>query len=57
MKRSFNSFYLIIINKEKKDLKFGSEEICSQYYISLKRMRKRKFKLMRISGAAYRGVV
>ena len=26
MKRIFNSFFLIIINKEKKGLKFGSEE-------------------------------
>jgi len=57
MKRSFNSFYIIIINEEKKGLKFGPEEICAQYYISLERMRKRKFRLMRISVAAYRGVI
>jgi len=34
MKRSFNSFFLVIINKEKKGLKFGSEENFTHYYIN-----------------------
>ena len=34
MKRSFNSFFIIIINKEKKGLKFGSEEKFTHYYIN-----------------------
>jgi hypothetical protein len=33
------------------------KKICTHYYISLERMRKRKFRLMQIFGTAYAGVM
>ncbi|MEA2065231.1 MAG: hypothetical protein U9O66_02970 [Patescibacteria group bacterium] len=46
MKRSFNSFYIIIFNKEKKELKFGSKKNFTPYYM-----------LKKFFGTAYRFVM